>query len=257
LEQYLDFVADRTFRETLLVHAERAPQIRYNPHRSRYRRLHAAARVPPADGQTRLDHSRQDYLYSDGATLFTNDPGIKAALDALTDRWPWTLSCQELVDEVQARLVSAGFNPSDNLADHISGLMEVLILQGQARFRLDPVSPEPAHAPLRLDETARRMAELTRSETDASTFNLWHETLILSPVDRHLLPLLDGTRDRDALVQALLDIGRETPIPIEREGKKVSGEAAMRDALAEHVDGMPQRLAEMMLLRVGRADQGG
>jgi methyltransferase-like protein/protein-L-isoaspartate O-methyltransferase len=250
VEQYLDFVADRTFRETLLVHAERAPQIRYSPPHSRYRRLHIAARVPPADGQTRLDHSRQDYLYSDGATLFTNDPGIKAALDALTARWPWTLSWKELVDAVRARLVSAAFNPSDRLADHIDGLLEVLILQGQARFRLDPVLPEPTQAPLRLDEAARRMAELTRGESDASTFNLWHETLMLSPVDRHLLPLLDGTRDRNALVEAVLAIDRENPIRIERDGKQVSGEAELRHALAEHIDAMPQRLAEMMLLRV-------
>ncbi len=251
VEQYLDFVADRTFRESVLVHAERAPQIRYNPTHSRYRRLYIAARLPPADGQTRLDHSRQEYLYSDGATLFTNDPGIKAALDALTARWPWTLSWQELVDAVHARLVSAGLNPRDKLSDHIVGLMEVLILQGQARFRLDPVLLEPAQAPLRLDETARRMAELTRGESDASTFNLWHETLILSPVDRHLLPLLDGTRDRNALVEALLAIHGENPIRIERDGKQVSGEAELRDALAEHVAGMPQRLADMMLLRVG------
>jgi methyltransferase-like protein/2-polyprenyl-3-methyl-5-hydroxy-6-metoxy-1,4-benzoquinol methylase len=251
VEQYLDFVADRTFRQSLLVHAERASQISYNPHHSRYRRLHIAARVPPADGQTCLDHSRQDYLYTDGATLFTNDPGIKAALDALTARWPGTLSWQELVDAVRARLVSSGLNPRDNLADHIDGLLEVLILQGQARFRLDPVSPGPAQSPLRLDETARRMAELTRSENDASTFNLWHETLILSPVDRHLLPLLDGTRDRDELVEALLAIDREKPIRIERDGNQVSGEAELRDALAEHIDAMPQHLAEMMLLRVG------
>jgi methyltransferase-like protein/2-polyprenyl-3-methyl-5-hydroxy-6-metoxy-1,4-benzoquinol methylase len=257
VEQYLDFVADRTFRESLLVHAERAPRIRYDPHHGRYRRLHIAARVPPAEGQTRLDHSRQEYLYSDGATLFTNDPGIKAALDALTARWPCTLSWQELVDAVKARLVSAGLNPRDKLPDHIDGLMEVLILQGQARFRLDPVLPEPAQAALRLDETARRMAELTRGESDASTFNLWHETLILSPVDRHLLPLLDGTRDRNALVEALLAIDRENPLRIERDGKQVSAETDLRDALAEHIDAMPQRLAEMMLLRVGSRDQAG
>jgi methyltransferase-like protein/2-polyprenyl-3-methyl-5-hydroxy-6-metoxy-1,4-benzoquinol methylase len=250
VEQYLDFVADRTFRESLLVHAERASQIRYSPHRSRYRRLHIAARMPCADGQTRLDHSRQEYPYSDGATLFTNDPGIKAALDALTARWPSTLSWQELVDAVQARLASAGFNPSDKLGDHIDGLMEVLILQGQAQFRLEPVLLEPAQAPLRLDETARLTAELTRRESDASTFNLWHETLPLSPVDRHLLPLLDGTRDRNALVEALVAIDRESPIQIERDGKQVSCEAELRDALAEYVDAMPQRLAEMMLLRV-------
>ena len=85
------------------------------------------------------------------------------------------------------------------------------------------------------------MAELTRRERDASTFNLWHETLLLSPVDRHLLPLLDGTRDRDALLDALLAIAQEDPIPIEPDGAQVSDEAEMRGAIAEHVDTLPQR----------------
>ena len=257
VEQYLDFVADRTFRESLLVHAECAPRIRYTPHRHRYRRLHIAARLPPADGQTRLDHSHQEFLYSDTATLFTNDPGIKAALDALSARWPWTLSWQELVEAVRARLVSAGSHPSDKLPDHIDGLVEVLILQGQARFRLDPVLPESAHGPLRLGETARRMAELTRGKSDASTFNPWHETLTLSPVDSQLLPLLDGTRDRLALLEALLTIDGEDLLRIERDGKPVSGDAERRDALAELIDALPQRLAEMMLSGVGRPDRAG
>jgi len=238
VEQYIDFVTNRMFRETLLVHAERAQEIRYNPDGSRFRRLHIAALVPPAEGQTRLDNSRQEYQQVDGSTLFTNDPGIKAALDALSARWPWTLSRQELVDDVHARLVSAGFNPSATLPDHIDSLMGVLILQGQARCRLDPVLPDAVPTPLRLDETARRMAEVTRRKVDASTFDLWHETHLLSPVDRHLLPLLDGTRDRDALVEALLAIAREEPIDLED------------DDLTEYIDALPQHLAEMKLLRV-------
>jgi methyltransferase-like protein/2-polyprenyl-3-methyl-5-hydroxy-6-metoxy-1,4-benzoquinol methylase len=238
VEQYIDFVSNRMFRETLLVHAERAQGIRYNPDGSRFRRLHIAALVPPTEDQTRLDNSRQEYQQAGGSTLFTNDPGIKAALDALSARWPWTLSRQELVDAVHARLVSAGFNPSATLPDHIDSLMGVLILQGQARCRLDPVLPDVAATPLRLDETARRMAELTRRKVDASTFNLWHETHLLSPVDRHLLPMLDGTHDRDALVEALLTIAREEPIGLEG------------DDLTEYVDALPQHLAEMKLLRV-------
>ena len=250
VEQYIDFVVNRMFRESLLVHAERAPQIHYNPDRSRFRRLHIAAWAPPADGQTRLDKSRQEYEQSDGATLFTNDPGIKAALDALSARWPWTQSRQELVDAVHARLVSEGLTPSASVGDLIDNLMSVLILQGQARCRLDPVLPEPAPAPLQLQEAARRMVELAGSESEASTFNLWHETYILSPLHRRLLPLLDGTRDRDALVEALLAVVREDTIPIEHDGKPVSGEAELRDAVIDYIDALPQLLTEMKLLRV-------
>lgn len=251
LEQHLDFVVNRTFRQSLLVHAQRAPQIRYQLDRSRYRRLHFAAGVSPVDGLTRLDYSRQEYLEPDGATLFTNDPGIKAALDALYARWPWTLTWQELLDGVRARLRSAGIEAAADLQDRIEDLLEILILQGQTRFRLDPVLPQPPSALLRLDEPARRMAELTRGDAVGFTFNLWHEMLPLSPVDGYLLALLDGSRDSDALLEALLAIARRGLIRFERDGEPVSGDAELRNTLAAHIDAMPQHLAEMKLLRTG------
>ena len=102
--------------------------------------------------------------------------------------------------------------------------------------------------PCRLDESARRMVELTRGDA-TSTFNLWHETLLLSPLDRHLLPLLDGTRDRDALVEALTALAREEHIRLEHDGETVTEEAQMRVAAAEQVDAVPQRLAGMKLWR--------
>jgi hypothetical protein len=70
------------------------------------------------------------------------------------------------------------------------------------------------------------------------------------PVDRHLLALLDGTRDRNALLEELVAIAGEHPLLVERDCEQVSGEAELRDALAEHIDSLPQRLAEMKLMRV-------
>ena len=93
------------------------------------------------------------------------------------------------------------------------------------------------------------MVKLSGNESQAWAFNLWHETLMLSPLDHHLLPLLDGTRDRDALVEALLVAVRENPIPIERDGHEASGEAEMRDVLVDYIDALPQHLADMKLLR--------
>jgi SAM-dependent methyltransferase/Fe2+ transport system protein FeoA len=237
-DQYLDFVTNRMFRETLLVHADRAPQIRYELDQSRYTQLHFAAWLPPAGEPTRLDNSRQEYLQSDGATLFTNDLGIKATVDALSAAWPWTVSRSELVDTVRARLQSAGFTPGANLPEVVDNLMGALIMQGQVRYRLDPVAIE-AVAPdrLRLAETARRMAELTSAQPAGATFNLWHETVELSTLDRRVLPLLDGTRDRAALVEAVMAGAGTDVIPIERA------------AALEYVDELPQRLAEMKLAR--------
>jgi methyltransferase-like protein/SAM-dependent methyltransferase len=250
LEQHLDFVVNRHFRQTLLVPAERAPQISRRLGRTRCRRMHFAASLPPFSGETRLDDSSQQYGDPDGGNLVTRDAGLKAAIDALTDRWPWTLSWQELVDVARARLARVGIAAAPDFEARIDRLLECLIIQGQARYRLAPVSPEPACTPVRLNEAARRMAELTREDADAFVFNQWHELLPLSAVDRHLLPLLDGRRDRQALVEALMDVVDQGLIRIDRDDGQMLDEEGLRDVLAQQVDALPQRLAEMKLMSV-------
>ena len=76
------------------------------------------------------------------------------------------------------------------------------------------------------------MAELTRGDADPYTFNLWHEMLPLSPVDGYLLSLLDGSRDSDALLEALLAIARRGLIRFVRDGEPVAGDAELRNTLA-------------------------
>jgi methyltransferase-like protein len=248
MEQYLDFVVNRTFRQTLLVHGARVPQIRYQLDRNRWESVHFAARVPSADGVTRLDQTPQEYGVRGESTLVTDDPIVKAALEALKAHWPSTLTRQDLTDTVRARIRSAGVEDTE-LEKRIDDLLEYLIFRGQALYRLDPVAPQPpsSSAMPRLFEPTRRMAELTRGAAEATTFNRWHETVFPGPVDRYLLPLLDGTRDRDALVEALLAVAREGLIWFQRDGERVADEATLRDVLAEHVDALPERLAELKL----------
>jgi methyltransferase-like protein len=244
----LDFVTNRMFRESLLIHAERAPQIRYDPAPTRFRSFQFAAWLPPVNGPTQLDNSRQEYVQSDGATLFTNDIGIKATLDALSDRWPWTLSRDELVDAVQTRLRSAGLTPNETLPDVVDSLMGALIMQGQVQYRLEAVQPDTGKPePLQIEETVRRMAELTAGLPEATTFNRWHETLELSPLDRRLLPLLDGTRDNAALAQGLLAGLRADPIEV--DGRQLTDQEELAAVVTEYVDTLPERLTEMKLVR--------
>jgi methyltransferase-like protein/protein-L-isoaspartate O-methyltransferase len=209
LEQHLDFVVNRHFRQTLLVHAGRAPQISRKLDRTRCRQMHFAASLPSLAGKTRLDDSSQQYGDPDGSSLVTRDAVLRAAIDALTDRWPWTLSWQELVDAARARLARVGIKAA-----------------------------------------ARRMAELTREDVDAFVFNHWHEMLPLSPVDRYLLPLLDGRRDRQGLVEALMDIVGQDLIRIDRDDGQMLDEEGIRDVLAQQIDALPQRLTEMKLMSV-------
>lgn len=248
LEQYLDFVINRTFRQTLFVHEERAQQISYQLDHERYDTMHFAASMPPVDDASRLDSSRQEYGQPQGVTLFAQDPAVKVAVDALTSRWPWTMSRQELIDVVLKRLAEGGVNADASVEATIDDLLDFLIVHGQARFRREPVEPPRTSTTLRLEERARRMAELSRGAVNAFTFNPWHETLLLSAADKEVLPLLDGTRDRDELVEELLNLARAAKIKIQREGQPFTDEAEQRELAAAYVDELPQRLARMKLL---------
>ena len=92
------------------------------------------------------------------------------------------------------------------------------------------------------------MAELTREDVDAFVFNQWHESLPLSPVDRYLLPLLDGRRDRYALLEALSNVVGKGLIRIDIDDGGVTNEEAVRDVLAQWIAALPQRLEEMKLM---------
>jgi methyltransferase-like protein/SAM-dependent methyltransferase len=248
LEQYLDFVVNRTFRQTLLIPGERASQVRYQVDRTRWEVMHFAASVPPLDGGTRLDESSQSYGASGEVPLVTDDPVVKAAVDEFNARWPWTVTRQELLDSVTARIGIAGFDATE-AEKRIDDLLEHLIFRRQALYRLEPLRPEllaSAKRP-RIDEMSRRMAELTQGEVDAFTFNRWHETVFLDPVDRYLVPLLDGTRDRAALLKALVTVARDGHIWFQQDGKRVRDKVSLRDALAELLDGLPDRLAKLKL----------
>jgi methyltransferase-like protein len=246
VEQYLDFFVNRAFRQTLLVHGERGAQIRYDVDRGRFASMHFAASLPPVDGETRLDGSRQEFGAPD-RTLITQDPGVKAAVDALTARWPWTISREELLDAVSARLDAAGVGPVEDQVTKVDELLEVVIMRGLARYRLDPVLPERAQMPLRLDESIRSLAGAAGV---GQISNLWHEDVKLTVVDKHLLPLLDGTRDNAELKEELLFIALADLIRFQRDGERLTDDADIRAAVAEHVDALPERLEQMRLLRM-------
>jgi methyltransferase-like protein/SAM-dependent methyltransferase len=247
VEQYLDFFCNRTFRQTLLVHGDRAPLVTYNPDRTRLKEMHFAASSLIVEDDVPLDDSPQRYA---SAGLSTKDPAIKAALSAFKARWPWTLSRQELLARVSARLDAAAVEPGADLEERIDDLLELLVVSGAAKFRLDSLSPMPTQNPLRLDDGVRRVIELARDVGQKHIFNFWHETIWLTPVDLEILPLLDGTHDRRVLIEQLLSRIRTGVVGFMRDGIQLSSEADLREAAAEYVNALPKRLTEMKLIRL-------
>ncbi|WP_274425154.1 class I SAM-dependent methyltransferase [Chelativorans sp. YIM 93263] len=87
VEQYLDFIVNRTFRQTLLVNGDRGSEIRYRLDGERLRKFHYAAHLPCLDGESHLDDSPQTFGAT-GSSITTQRVEMKAALEILSASWP-------------------------------------------------------------------------------------------------------------------------------------------------------------------------
>lgn len=246
LEQYLDFAVNRAFRQTLLVHAPRAADIRYQLQRERLQSLHFAAALACVRGQTQLDDSPQEYGEAGRATVSTAHPAVKLAIEALRRAWPQTVAHAELLAAVRERL--PGTQPQAQWQTAVDDLLEHLIVRGLVRYRLTPVVIGRGGARPCVEAQVRRLAELSRDSGEAAVFNAWHETVALAPVAAWLLPLLDGSRDRAALFEALLALVEEGKLILLRDGQPLQTREQILEAAPEHLEATLRHLAQVKLI---------
>ena len=192
-EQYLDFFKGRLFRQTLLCHAAVE---RREPEAARVAGMFAASPAQP-DGDP--DAGRVTFRGPRGASLTTDEPAAKAAMLALGAAWP---------DAVPVAELGSG--------EPLHGLL----LQAYAAnlVQLHVWTPALATAPSERP-VASPLARLQAAEGTRVT-NLRHATVeVPDELGRRLITLLDGTRDRAAL---LAELGR----PAEELESSLAGLAA-------------------------------
>src|SRR5205823_754429 len=103
MEQYMDFLRNRMFRQTLLCHAHLAP--RYDLHAGQLAAFHVASPARPVSEKpdVRSDAVEQ-FRGPDGITLHAREPLVKAAMLHLAEAWPRAVPFAELRDAARARL---------------------------------------------------------------------------------------------------------------------------------------------------------
>jgi SAM-dependent methyltransferase len=228
-EQQLDFLTNRRFRSSLLCRAgvalDRGAQAERLTSGFRFAReaVPQSARVNVAPGAPETFRSAR-------ATLTIEDPVGKATLLALSEAGPRTPTFDELADVVPAHLPAAGGRaPRDELRRAVAARLWNFICLGFATPHVHP----PAFAAVAPDRP--RASPLARYMAGSSdlVINLRHEVVQIAPVERQLLPLMDGRHDRSALLTAL--------------GAAAAGGQGMGPA-AEQLEAMLRRLASQALL---------
>ncbi len=243
-EQYLDFVRNRTFRETLLVRAEQVPNWAIVP--ERVYGLHVACGAKavgkPIDLAS-IAPSAAQFQSQSGMVVSAANPMFKAAMLALIDAWPATISFVELLQHAVAKLGRIATN--EDLQTLALSVLNAYISSDLLELYAAPVvfARVAGEKPVALVHARVRAAD-----GHASVANRRHETAKLSDIALRLLPLLDGTRDRAALVEALAAQAVAGELTVRRSGQPITDAAELRAGLTATLGPTFDALAREALL---------
>jgi methyltransferase-like protein/predicted O-methyltransferase YrrM len=199
LGQYVDFLRDQTFRQTLLCHdtvsLDRMLDL------DAVMGLYATSRAVPDSTEPELEAGSVEQFRDakHNVAFATEHPVTKAALLHLSRVWPKAVAVDELLAVARDRLGAGGLDEDDaavlsaNLLRAYSYTKELASLHVFAPPVAAAAGARPVATPM-----ARWQAERGNYVT-----NQYHEGVVVDPASRYLLPLLDGTRNHAALLEAL------------------------------------------------------
>jgi len=251
MEQYMDFLRNRTFRQTLLIH--QGATLRRKLDGIVLDGFFVASAARPVSAQPVLTHGVSEaFRTPNGLTHNIADALTKAALLLLAQKWPQCLPFEQLAALSRASLQqSTGIASSGATREADERLLSDSVLQGFAaravELRLRP--PRLAQTP-----SARPVASpLARLQVEhgPTVTNLRHEPATLSDLHRRMLLLLDGTRGVDALVAALVKLAKEGKIvvPGQEGGPAVTDDAMLAGVLRKAVEaGLPDLATSSLLM---------
>lgn len=253
LEQYLDFLCNRSLRQSLLCHGEVPLERRIQPHRLRELGLHVSAFARPTGAQPPpFQGDVRESFRSKCNTVQIDDPITRAVLWSLHKAWPRALSVSELQRAVTELLADA---PSWEAERRGAILDEVLLAAYHGSLIRIHASPSPCGPPEAAQAERPRASALARLQAQAPlreagqtrVTNLCHHAMVISAIEWVLLPLLDGQRDRAALLDGLVRAAQDGTLEIKGHGGAMP-EPKLREILAAQIGPALARLSQGALL---------
>ncbi len=225
MEQYIDFLTGRTFRQSLLVKGAQEAQIMRSLGPQCLEGLSLRAQIAQSEEPT-----TGSYVLRDGAgrSLTTTNATVRDAILALGRAFPAVCTPTELVESLPAEDEARRTEVTPQLNDALFKM--VLIGMAEVCSDQTPITQTVSDRPLALS-LARADAAAGRTWTTSAC----HETAYLSVVQRAILPLLDGTNDHAALAAALAQSARSGAISFLHAGEPVTDNEGIDAAAAEHL----------------------
>ncbi|GAB4140429.1 MAG: methyltransferase regulatory domain-containing protein [Planctomycetaceae bacterium] len=246
MEQYMDFVRNRSFRQTLLAHA--AVPLNHQLDPAIVSRFYISGSLSPKEESSEPYSNRMEVFQTpSGQEIQSNVPLVKAAFAILREQWPGNISFSNLLTHARSRLLqseTADNSPDRDFAELTNSLMTCFTVSAiELSVRSLACGPVP--------KTRISTSRLTRYQAAKGEIvtNDRHETVRLDAWQRELLLAMDGSCTRDELIvkfskrmpngQTLIGHGPEAmPVP-----------HFSTETLRHKIDAGLQQLASLGLVR--------
>ncbi len=237
VEQYMDFLRNRMFRQTLLCHDQHEPRYHLQP--EGLTAFQVASPVRPTADKPNLHSTEFEQFDSPkGMSISSRDPIVKAALAVLGEVWPESLPFAKVRAQARARLTNSLVQDAATIAEDTRRLgLAFLQFYTNSAMGLVELRVRPVRASNRLGErpVARPLARWQAAQGPYVT-NLLHELVPLPDFERHILQRLDGQHDRARLVEALHELVGRGELTVQQEGEPVKEPEPTRKLLREALE---------------------
>ncbi|MEQ1669601.1 MAG: class I SAM-dependent methyltransferase [Hyphomicrobium sp.] len=239
MEQYIDFLTGRTFRQSLLVKKANAARIQRTLTPATLDGLYVSTRVTTEPEIH--DDGRFVFTDSAGRTLTTVSPAVRDCVVHLARLSPGNAATADI-----ARFAATCGHDGEETSSDVTRAIFNMVLAGLA-----DLSSEAVVAPSSLPDKpcALPLARFDARDGNGWTTNARHEVIPLTTVQRAVLPLLDGTHDANDLARALSRLVVSGDLTFQRGGQTLSDPADVADAIDEHVASALSGLHKAALLQ--------
>lgn len=253
MEQYMDFLRNRTFRQTLLCHQDVSIRRRLQSDPQQLSAFYVATYARPVSADPDIDSADvEKFRGPDGAVLSTDHPVTKAAMMYLDQISPRALAFDTLLEEARQRVYVKGVPEPDAVtqARDAETLAANILKAISYSMRLVELHVDTPDFTLQAGQrpVASAVARLQAQEGSAKVASLRHERVKLDQISRYLLPYLDGNHDRAMLLDRLMILVEEGKIGVEEAGERVVEAEAIRQIMAQELESTLRWLGRAALL---------
>lgn len=246
-EQYADFLKCRKFRQTLLCHTEQQLDRALKPEALRVFSVTSSARPVSENIDIQSPTSVAEFRSIKGQALATDHPLVKAAMLSLGEVWPRALHFDELLAQARTKL-RREIHQTETIDEQDQRVLGDMLLQAYGKNLVELHLHVPQFATTLSERPVASPVARLQLHHGPMVTNLCHGCVKLEgTLAQHLFQLLDGSRDRLALLEELLMLVKSESATMRKDGKEVTDPQHVRQLLAEALDQKLAELAELAL----------